>query len=355
MSDKSSKRPQKKTRQRRERGRLHVVPHPKNGILQIRGTIHGTGVCKSTGTRDAAIADAMRVKLEAEMLNESVHGKRSVTTFAECVEHYLKARKINSAMRYLTQIVSDIGDRKTSELTAAAIRAYALERYPDAKNSTRNTNVLMPIRAVLRHASLFDMCNVPAIQSFEDDTSVVGAAPDAWIQDFVARCQNRRLKAYVVLTTTTACRCIDACRLRTEDIDYAAGTALVRETKNGKSRVVTVAPAVAEILKSFDHAANGTVFGWRNAQAVNMALEHECKRLGVKYYSTHKLGRHAFAERFLNAGWTLAEVASEGGWDDISVLSKRYGHLEKSRLAAKVRDSATDFVRGTIRVVKGDK
>jgi integrase len=343
----------KPKRQRRERGRLHTVQH-KNGVWYIKGTVRGVAVDESTGLRDFEAADAIRVKREKELLDEAVHGKVAVTTFAEAYVNYIKSRPDGggSMAKHFPKLLEDLGDKRCSELTNKFVRDYAIARCPDLKGCSRNAIVIEPVRAVLRRAAFDELCAMPAIETFPNDRSKVKGAPPKVVEEFISRCSDVRLRTFVALIRTTGCRAIDALRLRSEDIDYDVGTALFRKTKNGNERSAPVAALLA-LFRSFEHDTSGTVFPWRDARHVNGLIETECKRLGLPYFSTHKLGRHAFAEANLAEGRTTQEVAKMGGWDDPSVVARRYGHLEKGRLDAEVRDKQAELMRKTLRVVGG--
>lgn len=354
MSDEEGAR--KKTRaarrQRRPRGQLHCVQEPRSGIFQLRGTIRGTKVRESTGTSDATIADAIRIKKETELLNESVHGKAVVITFAECVENYLRQRDGGSNNRYLPALIEKFGKLRTKDLTPTVIKNYADEKYAGCAGQTKNVSVINPIIAVLRRAAFDQLCALPAIERYEEKSEPITGAPPEWIAKMLADCPRVKVKAYIALMTTTGCRGIDAIRLRSENVNYKEGTAYLPKTKNDDARTLQVIAPVMEMLKQFPHGKDGSVFGWSRTDDGNTAIQRCCVQMGVEYYSGHRVGRHAFAERMLSDGQTLQEVMKAGGWRDINVLSKRYGHLEKSKVDAAVREQAARVMQSGLKVVK---
>ena len=57
---------------------------PRSGndaLLPIRGTVRGIYINETTGTADKALADAIRIKREAALLEESVLGSAPVVDF----------------------------------------------------------------------------------------------------------------------------------------------------------------------------------------------------------------------------------------------------------------------------------
>lgn len=352
MQEISETKKRKAKRQRRPRGQLHCTPDKASGIYYLRGTIRGQVVRESTGTADAAIADAIRVKRESELLNESVHGKKVTSTFGDCAEHYLRVNDGGSNRRWLPPLIAHFGDTLARDMDTTLVHAYVEKHKAHCTGVSKNNMVVNPIITVLRSAALAGLCDLPAIQRYEGESKTITGPGENWINDFLARCDRPKLKAYVMLLTTTGCRGIDGRRLRSEHVNYEAKTAYLPKTKNGDARTLELVEPLIELLKSFAHSPKGTVFGYSRTEVANREIEKCCKRIGMEFVSGHRLGRHAIAERLLDQGWTLKEVADAIGWKDIVTLHKRYGHLEKSKLASKLRDAASGVMRGSIRAVK---
>ena len=71
--------------------------------------------------------------------------------------------------------------------------------------------------------------------------------------------------------------------------------------------------------------------------ARSAAIERVCRKAGLPYLSSHKVGRHAFAARLLAQGQSLKLVQDAGGWATIQVVSEIYGHLEQQAIDDAVR------------------
>ncbi len=342
-----------KTKTRRTRGQLHLTKE-STGIWYIRGTIKGKRLRESTGTSDAEAADAIRVKREAELLSERIHGKKVVSTFAECVVHYLNVKGGGSNRRYLPPLVKEFGDWKVKDITTSDVHAYIARAKPGVTGATKNVTVVNPIIAVLRCAAYAGLCDMPMLQRFEEDPKKVSGVEPSWVADFLARCDRPKLKAYVALITTTGCRGIDACRLKSSNIDWEKGTAYLPKTKNDDARTLEIGP-IRDLMQSFQFDPDGTVFGFSRTDVANNEIAKACKRIGMEVATGHRIGRHAFAERLLNKGYTLAQVAAMGGWRDLNTVHKRYGHLEQSKVAEDVRNEASAVLRSGLRLVNGGK
>jgi integrase len=46
--------------------------------------------------------------------------------------------------------------------------------------------------------------------------------------------------------------------------------------------------------------------------------------------------RHTFASRSATSGWSITEIAAQGGWKQLQVL-KRYTHIKAEYLAKKMK------------------
>ncbi len=343
----------RKVRQRRARGQLHLTKG-SSGIYYIRGTIRGQRVRESTGTHDAVAADAIRVKRESELLAESVHGKKVITTFAECVEHYLRVRGGGSNRRHMRALLIEFGDVLARDMTTPRIHAYIEKHKSHMSGASKNSVIINPIIAVMRCAAHAGMCDLPVLQRYKEESAVITGIGDQWVSDFLSRCDRPKLVAYVALITTTGCRGIDACRLRSDQIDWDKGTATLPKTKNGDARTLQIAPLM-EMLRSFRHDPDGTVFGFSRTSVANDEIAKVCRRLGMEIATGHRIGRHTFAERLLNKGYTLKDVGAMGGWRDLKTLHQRYGHLEQSRLDGALRDEAAKVLRSGLKVVNGGR
>jgi hypothetical protein len=69
---------------------LKIVRRPKSPHWIIRGTLRGIRLEESTGTDDKKTAEEIRAKRDAEILAESVYGRRATITFASAALSYLE-------------------------------------------------------------------------------------------------------------------------------------------------------------------------------------------------------------------------------------------------------------------------
>src|SRR5438045_3820430 len=69
---------------------LRLVRRKGSEHWYVRGSVRGVRVFETTGTDRKEIAEAIRIKREARLLNESVFGKQKSLVFEEAALAYLE-------------------------------------------------------------------------------------------------------------------------------------------------------------------------------------------------------------------------------------------------------------------------
>jgi len=353
--------PKKKlVRSRREKNRLYLYRANKAGIFYIRGTVDKKRLNESTGVYDEEYARHILSQREAEILDEKVHGRKSVITFEEAARDYLvnSPSRGGSNRRHIERLLVPVmGNTKLKEINSRRVHELIKVHYPGRSGSTTNTQFINPIVTVMRFAAEAGDCHVPRIRKFPNDSKILKAPPQEWIIEFIERCSRPRVRAFVAYTTTTGMRAITAIRTRWDQIDWDFERVVYDgdQMKNGLPFTAELTTSVAEMLGMLRDLESSSPFGpfsnYSRTDIANREIAKECKRLGMEVYTSHIIGRHAFAERLINSGYTLQEVADMGGWSDLDVLRKNYGHLEQSRLRKAVRDEAAKLFRSGLKVV----
>lgn len=315
---------------------LNLHADPATGIWYIKGTVkipgraRGVRVRESSGTRNRRDAETYRDKLRAEVVAREIHGPGHSLTFAGCVVIYLEK---GGEARFIGPILEKFGETRISDLTADKVSAFALEHYGHLAPASVKRFFYTPLNAAINAGCREH--NMPS-RSFTPPKVVrttVEHAPDTWFPQFFSAA-SLRIAAAVLFLTTTGCRVSELCRLALEDCDLLGDhpRALLRRTKNGRPRMVplteTMCTTISHIVEQEGLLPGDRVFGYSARWSVNQAIERTCARAGIKYYSTHKLGRHAFAARLLRDGGSLKDVQAAGGWASIQIVADVYGHLE---------------------------
>lgn len=306
----------------------------------ITGTLRGKRYRESTGTDSRPHAEAILANRQNEILDREVWGEKRTALFAEAVLHYAQT---GGETRFLKPLLDRWGADRIEDITAAKVSEAAQALFPGRSAATLDRQLYTPLNAVLRKAAKAELCTLRTFDRPKVRRKPVKIPPniEVWLEAFLPKA-NPRLRAIALFMSFTSTRVSEACRLKWHDLDLANATALLGITKNGKPRQVALAPLVCEAILALKRGADDDlVFGYAQRYSVNQAIERACKRANIPYYSSHKIGRHAFAARLLKAGHSIRLVQVAGGWSNIGIVAEHYGHLEQSDVDRAVRDAGT--------------
>jgi Phage integrase family len=140
----------------------------------------------------------------------------------------------------------------------------------------------------------------------------------------------------------------DALTASVEAYNATDQTLTIGKTKAGTPLLIRLAPPVAAAIDAIPRHDTPWLFGYGydNRRNVLRTLKCTAKRAGVRYYSSHKLGRHTFAARLYGQGLSSKAVAEAGAWASTKMVHERYGHLEKSAIDNTVLEVGIRWVEG---------
>lgn len=320
---------------------LKIVKRPKSPNLYIRGTVAGIYIEESTGTGDRTRAEYLRAKRESELLDQSIYGAKKTATFADAAISYMQA---GGEKRFITPLLKHFGTTSLLNITQHSIDHAAAVLYPNASPATRVRQVYTPMASIMKRAAKSKLCDHLDIQRPKVARKPVTIPHDKW-WDAMEGTASPNLWALLVFLSNTGTRLGEALRLKWDDVDLKAGTALLGRTKNGKARQTNLNPLViVTLLAKMEwektpvgaRFASDAVFSYSDKQNVYRSLRGACERAGVPYHSTHPAGRHTFAKRILRAGHSLKLLQEAGGWASIRMPAENYGHLEGSQVRSAV-------------------
>lgn len=129
----------------------------RNGVHYIRGTVRGQSVYETTGTDNKKAAEAIRAKREAQLLEDSVHGRAATVSFAEAASSYLDS---GGSPRFLGKcaegkwdgLIGHFGKRMLNTITQSDLDQAANALYPNTQYNTRNRQCHAPFISVWNHA-----------------------------------------------------------------------------------------------------------------------------------------------------------------------------------------------------------
>src|SRR5215469_10450470 len=114
---------------------IRLVRRTKSPNWIIRGTLRGHRIEESTGTNNKKVAEEIRAKREAEILAQSVYGRRATATFAEAALSYLEN---GGNRRFLDNVIQHFGTTPLAKIDQDAIDRGARKVYPNVSGATRD-------------------------------------------------------------------------------------------------------------------------------------------------------------------------------------------------------------------------
>ena len=311
----------------------------KGKTWHVDGYVNGVRHRESTHTGSREHAEAKRKDLERDLEDRAYH-KSSV--FADAVNIYGEK---GGEMRYVKPLLDNLEGMRLRDITPVVVSALSTKLYGHCEPGTVRRHFYTPLNAIMRKAHQAHLCPLTVFDAPKVKRKPVDYANDQWLRTFLEHA-FQRIALTVLFMTLTGARVTEACRLAVGDLDLSRGFALLRLTKNGKSRRVSLAPMLVDALRAWiidqrllDPAA--PVFGYASRYSVNQAIERVCAKAGIPYLSSHKVGRHAFAARLLAEGKSLKLLQEAGGWSSMQLVADTYGHLEQSMVDEALRETGT--------------
>lgn len=148
----------------------------------------------------------------------------------------------------------------------------------------------------------------------------------------VKRSKSARDRALIEVLWSTGLRRSELARLALSDVNFEVGYVVVRQAKNGRPRVVPLAPLARHALRRLmRNQVGGTVFGMSSN-----AIRQRLRRLGLP--SAHAW-RRGWAVQALRNGVSEASVRAAAGWSSGAMVA-RYTRALSGELAVE------EFQRG---------
>lgn len=336
---------------------LKLVRRVGRPCWYLRGTVRGEPVFETTGIplEDRQRADALRIRREAQILDEAIHGTRASRTFEQAAVEYLEAVQPAATQRIAIAghenkdgslrpcLVTDFGRTLLSAIDQEMVDRVIRRRYPAGPPATIQRNLLTPLVAVLRYGAKRKWCDEPKLQRPKVRRARRAAMS---VEQFAAvyATAAKHLKPLLVFMAYTGARPSEATELEWSDVDLAARWAIIDRTKSDEPRGVPLNREVIVELANLKHR-EGPVF-LTNRRAPYRDTDRKeggqfktgfrlaCERAGVAGFTPHML-RHTCST------WLVMMGVHPYDKDDIlghraTDMSRLYTHLPQAHLIAAV-------------------
>jgi integrase len=235
---------------------LRLVRRPRSPNWIIRGTVRGIRVTETAGTADRRVAEEIKTKREAEILEESVHGRRATTTWAEAALSYLDQ---GGSPRFLDRVTEHFKTTPLGRIDQEAIDRGASVVYPKASGATRDRQFYTPVSAVMKHAAKRGWCApLLDLDRPKKPRGRVRALTITEANRLVNACGDH-LRPLTIFLLYTGARVGEALWLDWREVDLDRRHVVFVDTKNGDRRGVPLHLRVIAALASLPHR-EGEVF-----------------------------------------------------------------------------------------------
>jgi integrase len=321
---------------------LKLVRRPKSPHWVIRGTLRGIRLEESTGTDSKAIAEEIRAKREAEILAESIYGRRATVTFASAALSYMEN---GGSARFLEAVIKHFGTTLLAKIDLDAIDRMARKLYPDGCSATRNRQAYTPASAVMRHAARRGWCAPLIIERPEPSSERVRWLTLAEANKLIDAC-GQHLRPLVIFLLYSGARVGEVLWLDWRHVDLQRAHVTFPKTKNGEARGVPLHPRVIAALAKLSHR-DGEVFRRPDGHPydrlasdneldtsagtrIKTAFRAACRRARITDFHPHDC-RHTWATWHYSANRDLGALQRLGGWKSVRMVM-RYTHVNVDEL-----------------------
>lgn len=324
---------------------LKIVRRPNSPNWIMRGTVRRVRIEESTGVADRRLAEEIRVRRDAELLTESVYGKRAVATFATAALSYLEN---GGDQRFIGPVLEYFQTMPLARIDQDALDRGARKLFPKTSDATRNRHFFTPVSAVLHHAAKRGLCPPPLIERPKPSPERGRWLKLEEAEGLLDACADH-LRPLVLFLIYTGARVGEALWLDWRNVDLTAPQVVLttRKTAHGnpESRGVPLHGRVVAALANLPHR-QGEVFRrpdgqpysrpkhWNDTSAgsrISTAFRAACRRAGITKFRPHDC-RHTWATWHYAANRDLGALRSLGGWKSVRMVM-RYAHVNVSELA----------------------
>ena len=242
--------------------------------------------------------------------------------------------KINKIIR------SDIGDKTLSELSSLVLFEFIEQQKKLYTASTINKSITI-INLALKFAERFlgivlNKNPLKFIKRLKESNfigQVIEPHEEASLLKHAEFSKLYWLKTAIILGIDCGLRRGEILKLKAEDINFKNNTAVLRDTKNAETREIGLSQRAIQEIKRLPITIDGKLFPCKRLDTFSFYYNQLQKWSGVKkrFHDT----RHTFASRKATSGWSITEIAAQGGWKQLQVL-KRYTHIKAEYLAKKM-------------------
>jgi site-specific recombinase XerD len=242
------------------------------------------------------------------------------------------------------------------DLTRTAVNAFVADLLDEgAEAATARSRQLSMRRfsAWLKEEGELDEDPLVGLKPPKLDSKIVPELSDDQLKALIKACAGkdfweRRDEAIIRLMLETGARIGEVVAMTTDDIDLAAGVAIVRRGKGGKGRTVPVGPQTCRAVDRYlrlrrAHRLASTPNLWLGTRGKSIAysglydsLVRRADIAGLEGFHPHVL-RHTAAGRWLQRGGSEGGLMAVAGWSRRDMIDRYTKATAQKRAADEAR------------------
>jgi integrase len=286
-----------------------------------------------------------------------VHEIKKITV-ANFLEEYLTWASVNKAAntyalnRFCANRLREAFSGYLSGLTAKQVEEYKVQRRKTVSPATVNRELALLKRTCTKAVEWGYLKTNPVkpVKFLKEPPGRLRYLTREEMEALIGACPQH-LKPIVVMAMHTGTRKSEILGLRLQDIDMAAKTITVRQTKNNEPKVVPMNQTLHGALQHVPRRRHSE-YVFCNAAGepyddVKRSFNTACRKAGIENFRLHDL-RHTFATHLVMNGINLKSVQHLLGHKDVR-MTLRYAHLSREHLQAAVGTLDRSFEVGTKR------
>jgi len=308
-------------------------------------------VAKLAMTKEEAMLALQEERRRAFDKEYEVIRRSKQTSFGELsaryIEEYAKTHKKSwkdDEYRIKASMNPFLGDRMLRDITVPLIESYVRHRLEvgvSQPSVNRELTIMKKMFGLAADWGLADKNPLSRVKLFKE----AGRAKQRILEldeerALIAKCPSY-LKPILFTALNTGMRRGEILGLKWTDVDLAAGILTVRETKNGKPRLIPINDALASELRGIRAVGPDSELVFPNPETgkpfvdIKKSFKAVCAEVGIFDLRFHDL-RHTYATRLVEAGADVATVWDILGHSSIKVTD-RYTHSNLDRMKKAVR------------------
>lgn len=308
-------------RRRKDGSTRYLVQIRRRGAPTVAQTFARLTDAKAWARKTESGIDAGKMPLPS---------KARSTTLADAIDDFLKTSDWpRDRQSILLKWKAEIGHLMLAAVTRKAIAEARDRMGKGVSNATRNRYVAY-LSAFLSHLvheqGLLAENPCRKLRLTEPRGRVRWLSDDELSRLRQALKSRPKVALLVEAALHTGARAGELLALKWADIDFDAGTALIRESKNDEPRLIPIRGALLEALKARDQSGDARVF----RLAYSKPFREACAEAGIEDFVFHDLRHHA-ASVLVQAGTDLYVVQKLLGHKS-PAMTGRYAHLRPENI-----------------------